>query len=41
MNTVALEGSRVAEETQEMLVSFADSDTLIGDKIINEAEDYE
>jgi hypothetical protein len=41
VSVVALEGSQVAEEAHEVLVSFVDSDTLIGDEITNEVKDYE
>jgi predicted metal-dependent enzyme (double-stranded beta helix superfamily) len=41
VSAVALEGSRVAEEANEVLGTLVDSDTLVGDEIANEAEDYE
>jgi hypothetical protein len=41
VSAVALEGSQVAEEAHEVLASFIDSDTLVGDEITNEVEDYE
>jgi hypothetical protein len=38
-NTVALEGMWVAEDAWGVLTSF-DGDTLVGDEIANEGEDY-
>jgi hypothetical protein len=40
VNMNILDGVRVAENMQGVLVSF-DSDSLIGEEIANEAEDYE
>jgi hypothetical protein len=40
-NTVTLEGMWVAEDARGALTSFADSDTLVSDKVANKAEDYE
>ena len=41
-NAGVLAGLRVAEEVRGTLTtSFVDSDTLVGDEITNEAEDYE